>query len=186
VPFLVRWPARVKPSTTCDLTVCTTDFFTTAADILGEARKIPANAAEDSYSFLAALDHPDRTTPTRTFTIHHSINGSFAVRKGPWKLCLCPGSGGWSAPRPTAALKDKKLAPIQLFHLGQDPAETNNLQAKHPEIVRDLVDDLYYAILHGRSNSGLPSTNEGWPDTMPAKVLALFPKLVGPKRAAGS
>ena len=180
VPFLVRWPGRVAPNSTYDLTVCTTDFFATAADILGEASKIPQNAAEDSFSFLAALDHPERSTPTRTFTIHHSINGSFAVRKGPWKLCLCPGSGGWSAPRPNVALKDKSLPPIQLFHMADDPAESKNLQDEHPEIVRDLVDDLYFAILHGRSRSGLPSVNEGWPNTFPPKILARFPRLAGP------
>ena len=41
----------------------------------------------------------------RPFTIHHSINGSFAIRRGKWKLALCPGSGGWSAPKPAAAKK---------------------------------------------------------------------------------
>ena len=46
--------------------------------------------------------------------IHHSINGSFAIRKGPWKLCLCPGSGGWSSPRPAKALKDKSIAAVVL------------------------------------------------------------------------
>ncbi|MBL48608.1 MAG: arylsulfatase [Roseibacillus sp.] len=180
VPFLVRWPERVKANSTCDLTVCTTDFFATVAEILGvHGRKFPANAAEDSFSFLGALDQPARSTPTRPFTIHHSINGSFAIRKGPWKLCLCPGSGGWSAPRPAQALKNGTLPPVQLFHLGEDPAERNNLQAEHPQIVRDLVDDLYHAIKRGRSNSGLPTKNDGWPNTFPPKVLELFPQLAG-------
>ncbi len=180
VPFLVRWPARVGAGSSCDLTVCTTDFFATAADILGaRGRQFPQNAAEDSFSFLAALDNPDLQTPTRPFTIHHSINGSFAIRKGPWKLCLCPGSGGWSAPRPPKALQNKSLPPIQLYDLEKDPAETANLQDKHPEIVRDLVDDLYQVIQSGRSNSGPPCSNEGWPKTFPRAVLELFPQLAG-------
>jgi len=180
VPFLVRWPKRVKPNSSCNLTVCTTDFFATVADILGvRGRQFPQNAAEDSFSFLSALDQPDRSTPLRPYTIHHSINGSFAIRKGPWKLCLCPGSGGWSSPRPNIALKDKSLPPIQLFNLDTDPAEKTNLQAGQPDIVRDLVDDLYHAIRHGRSNSGLVAGNEGWPGTFPSPVLKLFPQFAG-------
>ncbi len=180
VPFVVRWPARVKPGSSCDLTVCTTDYFATVADILGvRGRKFPQNMAEDSFSFLAALENPGLQTPTRPYTIHHSINGSFAIRKGPWKLCLCPGSGGWSAPKPGKALQDKSLPPIQLFDLANDPSQTMNLQGKRPEIVRDLVDDLYHAIKAGRSNSGSPSSNEGWPKTFPRKVLQLFPQLAG-------
>ena len=180
VPFVVRWPARVKPGSSCDLTVCTTDYFATVADILGvRGRKFPQNMAEDSFSFLAALENPGLQTPTRPYTIHHSINGSFAIRKGPWKLCLCPGSGGWSAPKPGKALQDKSLPPIQLFDLANDPSETMNLQGERPEIVRDLVADLYHAIKAGRSNSGSPSSNEGWPKTFPRKVLQLFPQLAG-------
>lgn len=180
VPFVVRWPARVKPGSSCDLTVCTTDYFATVADILGvRGRKFPQNMAEDSFSFLAALENPGLQTPTRPYTIHHSINGSFAIRKGPWKLCLCPGSGGWSAPKPGKALQDKSLPSIQLFDLANDPSETMNLQGERPEIVRDLVDDLYHAIKAGRSNSGSPSSNEGWPKTFPRKVLQLFPQLAG-------
>ncbi len=180
VPFLVRWPDRIKPNSSCDLTICTTDFFATAADILGvRGRQFPQNAAEDSFSFLQALDHPDSLTPVRPYTIHHSINGSFAIRKGAWKLCLCPGSGGWSAPQPRNALRDKSLPPIQLFNLSADPAETRNLQSEYPDVVQDLVADLHHAIKYGRSNSGLPSKNEGWPNTFPVPVLKLFPQLAG-------
>ncbi|MBB08509.1 MAG: arylsulfatase [Roseibacillus sp.] len=180
VPFLVRWPDRIKPNSSCDLTICTTDFFATAADILGvRGRQFPRNAAEDSFSFLRALDHPGSLTPVRPYTIHHSINGSFAIRKGAWKLCLCPGSGGWSAPQPRNALRNKSLPPIQLFNLSADPAETRNLQSEYPDVVQDLVADLHHAIKYGRSNSGLPSKNEGWPNTFPAPVLKLFPQLAG-------
>ncbi|MEI9893203.1 MAG: hypothetical protein WDN28_04660 [Chthoniobacter sp.] len=38
--------------------------------------------------------------PLREAIVHHSINGSFAIRQGNWKLELCSSSGGWSAPRP--------------------------------------------------------------------------------------
>ncbi|HLJ12635.1 MAG TPA: arylsulfatase, partial [Planctomycetaceae bacterium] len=53
VPLLVRWPAKVKPGATSGRLVCLTDFMATCAEILGV--ELPAQAGEDSVSFLPAL-----------------------------------------------------------------------------------------------------------------------------------
>jgi arylsulfatase A-like enzyme len=133
VPTIVRWPGTVPPGSTRAVTVTLTDFMTTAAEIAGA--KMPDGAAEDSVSFVPVLK--GGTNAVHEAVIHHSINGSFAIRRGAWKLCACPGSGGWSDPKPGAA-GTKKLPPVQLFNLEQDPAEQTNLQDRHPEIVREL------------------------------------------------
>ncbi|MFP6872659.1 MAG: arylsulfatase [Verrucomicrobiales bacterium] len=176
-PFLVRWPGRVKAGSTSAETLCTTDLFATLADILGQCAKIPANAGEDSFSFLTALTGKGAGKPTRPFTIHHSINGSFAIRRGPWKLALCPGSGGWSAPKPAAALKNKELPLVQLYNLGDDPAEQNNLSDQKPELVKELVGELAAAIRNGRTNTGPKQANEGLPNTFNKRLLTAFPLL---------
>ena len=176
-PFLVRWPGKVKPSSSSAQTICGSDLFATMAAVIGKSDAIPANAAEDSFSFLSALLGKDNGQPLRPSTIHHSINGSFAIRKGKWKLCLCPGSGGWSAPRPNVALKNKALPPIQLFDLEGDPAEQNNLQGKHPDIVKELVADLAKAIHDGRTSKGPKQANDGHPNTFHARILAAYPAL---------
>ena len=49
VPFIAKWPGKIKPGTSCDQTICLTDFLATAADINGLG--IPDNAGEDSFSF---------------------------------------------------------------------------------------------------------------------------------------
>ncbi|MCB1227885.1 MAG: arylsulfatase, partial [Verrucomicrobiales bacterium] len=183
VPFLVRWPALVKRGEECAHTVCTADFFATAADVLGVKTEIPEDAAEDSFSFLPLLEQPDRQEGTRPFVIHHSINGSFAIRQGPWKLCLCPDSGGWSDPRPAKNAKQREeaagLPPVQLFKIAQDQKESRNLEAEEPERVQAMVDLLLGAIRNGRTTPGAPQTNEGWPKTTPQVVLQRFPALGG-------
>lgn len=138
VPLVVRWPGKVQPATTSSHTISTVDFFATVADILNQTETIPTTAAPDSISFLPLLLNPNSTKATRDHLIHHSINGSFAIRRGEWKLCLCPGSGGWSEPRPNKA-STKELPPVQLYNLQDDPNEQNNLASKYPDVVKELT-----------------------------------------------
>lgn len=170
VPFIVRWPGRVAAGSSSDRTLCTTDLFATAAEIVG-----CPNTGEDSFSFLPTLLGKEQES--RGITVHHSINGSFAIRDANWKLCLCPGSGGWSAPRPNVALKNRKLPPVQLFNLEEDPAEQENVAAAHPDLVKKLVGQLDTAIRNGRTTSGPSLQNDGGPNPFPAPVVAAFPEL---------
>jgi arylsulfatase A len=171
VPFLVRWPAKIKAGQTTAQLTCLTDFTATAAEITGAA--IPENAAEDSFSFLPTLLGETRKT-TRKSVIHHSIQGIFAIREGKWKLALCPGSGGWSAPRPGNEPKD--APPVQLFDMEADLGEQNNLAAQHPEIVASLTKKLETLIANGRSTPGANQSNdvpvEMWKKPEPPKKKA--------------
>lgn len=164
VPFIARWPGRVKAGTTSDETICLGDLLATSAALVGA--KLPANAGQDSVNILPALLGEKRQRPLREATVHHSINGLFAIRQGKWKLCFCPGSGGWSYPKPG---KDcEGLPPLQLFDLAADPAEKTNLASVHPEIVQQLGRRMRSYIELGRSTPGLSQTNtpsSNWPQT---------------------
>ncbi len=171
VPFIVRWPARVKGGSKSDQIICTTDLMVTAADIVG--KKIPDTAGEDSVSFLPALLGKD-TAPLREAIVHHSINGTFAIRQGRWKLGLAPGSGGWSAPRP-GAKEAESLPALQLYDLNTDIGEKKNVQDAHPEIVQRLTTLLEKYVADGRSTVGAPQQN-----TTP---VSLYPTAEKPKNA---
>ncbi len=160
VPFLVRWPARVKAGQTAHDLVCLTDLMATAAEITGAS--LAPTAGEDSFSFYGALVGT-RSAQSRSSIVHHSINGSFAIRAGDWKLCLCPGSGGWSAPQPGRG-DQSQLPPMQLFNLRTDIAETKNLQAEHPETVEDLTTKLKTLVADGRSTPGVKQSNTVTPN----------------------
>jgi arylsulfatase A-like enzyme len=155
VPFIVRWPGVVAAGSTSNQTLCLSDWMATCAEIVGET--LPANAGEDSVSFLAAL-RGKADTPLREAVVHHSINGSFAIRQGPWKLALCPGSGGWSSPRP-GQHDTSNSPPVQLFNLGDDIGETRNVQDQHPEIVSRLSELLQGYVSNGRSTPGPAQQN---------------------------
>ncbi len=160
IPLIIRWPERIAAGGLCEETVCLVDLLRTMADILEAS--IPDNAGEDSVSNLPLWE--GKFTVGREATVHHSLDGSFSIRQGRWKLELCPGSGGWSYPRPGKECEG--LPPIQLYDLHADIGERRNLQAEHPDIVRRLTDLLARYVRDGRSTPGAPQPNTGprrWP-----------------------
>ena len=107
---------------------------------------------------------------------HHDVRRmeGFAIRKGDWKLCLCPGSGGWSAPRPGRD-DASKLPAVQLFNMKEDPSETKNLQAEKPEIVTELTKLLEKYVADGRSTPGEKQKNTVDSDIWKAGKAAMVP-----------
>jgi arylsulfatase A-like enzyme len=161
VPFIVRWPGTVKPGTVTSRLTCQTDFIATCAEILG--KPLAENAGVDSVSFLPTLK--DASVTERDAIVNHSIGGAFAIRQGKWKLCLCKGSGGWSAPRPGKA--PKGAPPVQLFDLEADPAEQKNLAVDEPEKVKELTALMRKYVDDGRSTPGAKQKNAGNTDIGP-------------------
>ena len=154
VPFLVRWPGVAKPGTASERLVCLTDILRTVADAAGVA--VPETAGEDSASFLPTLK--GEAQPARSAIVHHSINGSFAIREGDWKLALCGDSGGWSAPRP-GAKGNETLPAGQLYNLKDDIGETKNLHEAGTATVQRLTGLLEQYVADGRSTPGAKGRN---------------------------
>jgi len=145
VPFIARWPGKVKPSATSDQLACLTDFFATFSEVVGA--EVPRDAGEDSFSLLPALLGRRPAGPVREDVIHHSGDGMFAVRSQGWKLVEGLGSGGFTPPKTE---KPKPGGPDgQLYHLTEDPAEQRNLYLERPDQVSRLK-----ALLDGYRNQG--------------------------------
>lgn len=157
IPLVISWPKTIKANTISAETVCLSDLLATCADIVGDA--LPDNAGEDSVSNLPVWKGEKLDTSLREATIHHSIDGSFSIRKGKWKLEMCPGSGGWSFPKPGKECEG--LPPIQLYDLSADIGERVNVYDKHPEVVEILKELLTTYVRNGRSTPGLPQDNTG-------------------------
>jgi arylsulfatase A-like enzyme len=155
VPLIVRWSQTVAADSQCDQTVCLTDLMATCAEIVGD--ELPNDAGEDSVSWLAALQSRAER-PLREAVVHHSANGSFAIRQGKWKLALCPDSGGWSEPTP-GSNEAARLPAVQLYDLSTDLGERRNLAGEHPEVVARLTALLESYVARGRSTPGRPQRN---------------------------
>jgi arylsulfatase A-like enzyme len=139
VPFVARWPSKVKPGTTWSHPVCLNDLIATAAEIAGA--ELPPHAGEDSVSLLPALlGRSD--APTREATIHQSMGGDLAIRQGPWKLIF------------------KKDGSRELYNLKSDLSETEDVHAANLEVVAKLTALMQRYISEGRSTPGAAQKND--------------------------
>ena len=118
VPFLVRWPGKVKPAATADQLVCLTDLMAHRAP-RSSARSCPTTPARTASASCRRWRRA--TGPLREAVVHHSINGSFAIRQGKWKLASAPAPAA-GAPRGRARTTRAKLPPVQLYDLAADSA----------------------------------------------------------------
>lgn len=151
VPFIVRWPGKVKPGTRSTETISLVDIMATVADVVDH--KLAPDAAEDSVSLLPLLQGKTPTTPLHEAVVCHSSSGYFALRSGKWKILFCQGSGGWSSPVEKQA-KAQKLPNVQLYDLEADPKESNNVFESHPDVVEELTGILRRYVENGRSTAG--------------------------------
>jgi arylsulfatase A-like enzyme len=156
VPFIARWPKKIKDGSTSAQTICLTDVMATCAALTGAT--IPPNAAEDSYNILPVLLGQAGDKPVREYTLHQTISLALAIRHGNWKYLDHKGSGGNNYGREGEwgmkqfALPERAPdAPGQLYDLAKDPGETTNLYNEYPEIVKALKGKLEEYKTSGRS-----------------------------------
>lgn len=178
VPLIARWPGVIAEGSTCDALVGTNDLMATLAEVSGA--KLGDEEAPDSISFAKLLHNPIAEGTRKNLIMESVLH--FVVRDGPWKLCLCPGSGvpagsevaAGNDPMPDVAWAEVldrfegtptdadllKSPFVQLFDLSNDFNEDRNLAAQHPERVEAMVALLREQIESGRSTPGKALTND--------------------------
>jgi arylsulfatase A-like enzyme len=119
VPFLVSWPAKIKPGVYAQ-PVIALDFLPTALAAAGSTDLTPKNL--DGVNLLPFLSGEKATAPHETlFWRTGGPGGLNAVRRGNWKLVR----RGANAP--------------ELYDLAADVGESKDLAAAKPEVVKELV-----------------------------------------------
>jgi len=113
VPGIVECPGRIQPAVT-DFPASTMDIMPTIVDLL----KLPADsqlASHDGESIVALFNG---RTPARAHGIPFRFTRNAALIDGDFKLI---------------SVKQGKGDDWELYDLGDDPGETNDVSRKHPE-----------------------------------------------------
>jgi arylsulfatase A-like enzyme len=140
VPFIVRWPGKVRAGAVSEQLICFTDVLATLAEITDA--DLPAGAGPDSVSFLPVLlDQQPQNQPSNAQPLRRSLVVGNSYRSGTWKWIAGHEPASFSRPE-LGFVPPKNAPPGQLFDLAADPAETTNLAQQRPEIVAQLEREL--------------------------------------------
>lgn len=128
VPFIVRWPGKVRAGVKNDLPVAFYDVLPTFCELAGMedyveryAGTTPAEGYFDGLSFAPALLGKDGQARHDFLYWEFEETDQVAVRCGDWKLISRQG-------KPS------------LYHLATDLHEDRDVAGEHPDLVRRLVD----------------------------------------------
>ena len=132
VPMVARWPGRIKTKTTSDLISCFQDVMPTFAEIASATP--PANI--DGISFLPTLT--GQGTQKKHEYLYWELGGRQAVRMGNWKAVR--GAAGRGKRRNKGKPADKPArGGIELYDLAADLAESRDVAAANPAVVRKIA-----------------------------------------------
>lgn len=153
-PFIVRWPAAVKPGTTCDVPVINVDLFptflaaagaSTTKELDGESllpllkQEGPLKRDSIFWHFPGYLDNPvirGREIDVRDGFRSRPVS---VIRKGEWKLHLFHEE--WVLDGGREKLASNKA--VELYHISADIGEREDLAnketAKRDELLEDLL-----------------------------------------------
>ena len=140
VPFIAHWPQRIKPRVSGQF-FSLVDIYATVAGLIRQELK--PNDAPDSLDLSAVLLGTTGTN-VRDHTVLHGIGG-LALRQGNWKFIPATAGAGGMGSGANAADARFAAATIPeplLFNLADDPQETSNVIAHHPEKADELAKQL--------------------------------------------
>jgi hypothetical protein len=131
VPLLVSWPGQVPTQRVSSICTTNIDFYPTILEAVGLAA--PTTQILDGQSTLAAWRQPNASHPERTLHWHYPLDqphflggrSAGAIRRGNWKLIDFFDTGD-----------------AELYALDADISETTNRAAEHPELTKELKQQL--------------------------------------------
>ncbi len=157
VPFIFHWPAQIRRAAgsgfrqkssgpensgefhygqcVSNVSVNAMDLFPTLCEIIGA--DLPTDRVYDGVSLLPLLEGKTLKRTANDPFYYYNCENLQAIRRGPWKLHL---------PRSQEQLpfwdKNKAFAKLQnpvLYNLYTDEAETMDVAADNPEVVREMT-----------------------------------------------
>ncbi len=137
VPFIARWPGKIPAGSVCREPAMTIDVLPTIARLTGG--RLPSHPI-DGLDIWPLLSGERKAKSPHDALYFYWDDHLQAIRSGAWKLHFPHdyakpdpiGGGG----RPGKLARPKTA--LALFNLENDPSETKDLSAKHPDVVARL------------------------------------------------
>ncbi len=132
VPFMLRWPAKVKPGGRCDEPGLNFDLFPTFVELAGGK---PAATIDASSMVPLLLEGKPPKTDGREFYFVRREGGKYggeayhALVVDGWKL-----------------MRNEPTGPLELYNLAEDAAEKNDLSKQDPDKLKSLSERLQHHI----------------------------------------
>ncbi|MEZ6139629.1 MAG: sulfatase-like hydrolase/transferase [Zavarzinella sp.] len=136
VPFMIRWPAQIKPGSQSDYAGLNFDLFPTFLELAGQK----TSAELDAQSLVPILKGGTISTPRDLYFTRREGGKTYggksyeALIRGDWKL-----------------MQNDPYHPLELYNLKNDPQEKVNLATKEPKILNEMSEALRKQIQIGGS-----------------------------------
>ena len=123
---MVTWPGKIPAGSTSDRVTGFEDWLPTLGEVAG-ANEVPTDIS--GVSFVPTLQGKKQSARDSLYREFPSYRGQQAIRVGDWKAVrqnLMPPQ------------KTTQIVRTELYHLGTDRAEENNVASEHPELLARL------------------------------------------------
>ena len=136
VPFVMRWPAQIKPGSRSEYQGLNFDLFPTFVELAG-ARPSPEL---DAVSLVPILKGGTITAPRDLYFVRREGGKTYggknyeALIRGEWKL-----------------MQNDPYSPLELYNLKNDPQEKTNVATKAPKVLNEMAEGLRKQIQRGGS-----------------------------------
>jgi arylsulfatase len=141
-PCLMRWPGRIPAATECREPAMTIDLLPTIARLAGAPLPASKIDGKDIWPLIAC--HPGAKSPHDAYYFYFANNQLQALTSGPWKLMLShsyrtmqgqtPGRDGLPG-----TYRNLKIERPELYNLETDLAESTDVAAQNPAVVKRLL-----------------------------------------------
>lgn len=128
IPYIAKWPKKIKKGTKSDLTITDYDIMPTLAEVMkGEVKYT------DGVSYLPTLLNKGKQEKHNYIFFKNTTGTSQdMITKGDWKLT-------YEMNLEKSSVKEqKRVYKWTLYNLSTDPYEKDDVSEKHPEIVKEL------------------------------------------------
>ncbi len=133
VPLIVRWPGVIRPAQNCPLPVYFPDILPTLVELAGVQAGLPSNL--DGVSFVPALCNRPKLQILHDalYWEHTAVQSARGGIVEPGSTAQAVRMGKWKG------IRNHRDAAIELYDLGVDPGETNNLAGSFPDLIQEMT-----------------------------------------------